>query len=109
MPLELPPIDDRSYAQILDEAVARIPVHNPEWTNFHDADPGITLLQLFSFMTESLLYRSRQIPDRNRIKFLTLLGVKLQPPSPAEGIATFDSTRGPLQATVLLEDLEVLA
>ena len=50
----------------VDEALARIPVHNPEWTNFNRSDPGVTLLELFAFLTESLLYRANQIPERNR-------------------------------------------
>ena len=33
MPLQLPTLDDRKYQDLLDEALARIPVHNPEWTN----------------------------------------------------------------------------
>ena len=35
------------------DALARIPVHTPEWTNFHHADPGVTLLELFAFLAES--------------------------------------------------------
>ena len=70
MPITVPEIDTRNYDEILSEAIARIPVHTPEWTNFTDSDPGITVLQLFSFMTENLLYRSNQIPERNRLKFL---------------------------------------
>ena len=36
----------------------------PEWTQFNDSDPGITLLELFAFLTENLLYRQNQIPAR---------------------------------------------
>jgi len=36
----------------------------PEWTQFNDSDPGITLLELFAFLTENLLYRQNQIPPR---------------------------------------------
>ena len=36
----------------------------PEWTQFSDSDPGITLLELFAFLTENLLYRQNQIPSR---------------------------------------------
>ena len=61
-------LDDRTYQQILDEALARVPVHNPEWTNFNDSDPGVTILQLFAFMTESIIYRANRIPERNRLK-----------------------------------------
>jgi hypothetical protein len=70
MPLQIPSLDDRRYQELLDEALARIPVHNPEWTNFNKSDPGVTLIELFAFLTETLLYRANQIPERNRRKFL---------------------------------------
>jgi hypothetical protein len=109
MPLQLPEIDSRSYQEILDEVVARIRIHNPEWTNYNESDPGITLLQLFSFMTENLLYRSRLIPDRTRLKFLNLLGIPLQPARAAEGIVAFENQRGPLRAVEVERDTELLA
>lgn len=110
MPLEVPKIDDRnSYQQILDEALARIPVHNPEWTNFNNSDPGVTILQLFAFMHENLLYRSNLIPERNRRKFLTLLGVPMQAAAAAEGMVVINNEKGPLQTTALPPDLEVTA
>jgi hypothetical protein len=37
---------------------------SPDWTQFNDSDPGITLLELFAFLTENLLYRQNQIPPR---------------------------------------------
>ena len=89
MPLTLPTLDDRRYQDLLDEALARIPVHNPEWTNFNPSDPGVTLIELFAFLTETLLYRCNQVPERNRRKFLSLLGIPLQPASPARGLVTF--------------------
>jgi hypothetical protein len=109
MPLIIPTIDDRSYQQILTEALARIPVHNPEWTNFNDSDPGVTMLQLFAFMTENLLYRSNLIPDRNRLKFLQLLGLSVQPATAATGIVTFSNTQQPPQTVTLLQSLQVSA
>jgi len=109
MPLREPPIDDRSYRDILNEAIARIPVHNPEWTNYNDSDPGITLLQLFAFMTENLLYRASLIPERNRVKFLRLLGIPMQPARPASGLVTFSNPQGPLQVFTLDPDLELSA
>ena len=109
MPLQIPTIDDRRYQDLLDEALARIPVHNPEWTNFNKSDPGVTLLELFAFLTENLLYRSNQIPERNRRKFLQLLGVPLQPASSAIGLVSFTNERGPLQTITLNGGIEVRA
>ncbi len=109
MPLTIPTLDDRRYQQLLDEALARIPVHNPEWTNFNHSDPGVTLIEVFAFLTESLLYRCNQIPERNRRKFLSLLGVPLQPASSARGLVSFTNERGPREAIVLTSGLEVRA
>ena len=109
MPLTIPNLDDRTYQQLLDEALARIPVHNPEWTNFNHSDPGVTLLEVFAFLTENLLYRSNQIPERNRRKFLTLLGVPLQPGASARGLVTFLNDRGPLTTITLNGGVEVRA
>jgi hypothetical protein len=109
MPLQIPNLDNRRYQELLDEALARIPVHNPEWTNFNHSDPGITLIEVFAFMTENLLYLANQVPDRNRRKFLTLLGVPLRPASSAVGVVTIANERGPLETVTLGKGLEVRA
>jgi hypothetical protein len=109
MPITLPTIDDRRYQDLLDEALARVPVHTPEWTNFNKSDPGVTVVELFAFLTESLLYRANQIPERNRLRFLQLLNVPLQPASAAQGLATIANEKGPLQAVALGDDLELRA
>jgi Baseplate J-like protein len=109
MPLTIPSIDDRRYADLVADALARIPVHTPEWTNFNRSDPGVTLVEVFAFLTESLLYRANQIPERNRRKFLQLLGIPLRAASSAHGVVTFSNDRGPLETITLNDGLEVLA
>lgn len=109
MPLQIPTIDNRRYQDLRDEALARIGVHNPEWTNFNKSDPGVTIIELFAFLTENLLYRANLIPERNRINFLKLLGVPLQPASSATGLVNFANERGPLQTITLSGGIEVRA
>ncbi len=109
MPLQTPQLDDRDFAQLVAEVTARIPVHTPEWNNFNDSDPGMTLVQVFAFMTENLLYRSNRIPEANRLKFLSLLGIGLQPASAARGLVVVRNERGPVRATTLRAGAEVLA
>ncbi|EJL23183.1 baseplate J/gp47 family protein [Novosphingobium sp. AP12] len=109
MPLPAPPIDTRRYQDLVDELVQRIPVHTPEWTNFNPSDPGVTLIQLFAHVTESLLYRANQIPERNRAKFLSLLGVQLNPAREARGLVAFANMHGPSGTTILPRDTELLA
>jgi hypothetical protein len=97
MPLQLPVLDDRNFEQLLEEAKRRIPTFTPEWTNYGgDSDPGITLVQLFAFLTDTLLYRANRIPERNRLKFLQLLRVPLQPAVAASGIITIANERSSL-------------
>lgn len=109
MPLQTPNLDDRRYQELLEESLRRIPVHNPEWTNFNRSDPGVTLIEVFAFLTETLLYRANQIPERNRKKFLTLLGVPLQPASSAVGLVTVTNERGPMETVTLSKGIEVRA
>jgi hypothetical protein len=110
MPLQLPNLDDRNFEQLLDEARRRIPVYTPEWTNFNlDSDPGITIVQLFAFLTESLLYRANRIPERNRLKFLQLLGIPLRKAAAAEGIIIIKNERGPVEALTLNSGVVVAA
>ena len=109
MPITIPTLDDRRFQDLRDEAVAQIAVHNPEWTNYGKSDPGITLLELFAFFFENLAYRANQIPARNRLKFLTLLGMPLQPAASAQGLVTFSNDRGPRSTITLNDNIEVRA
>lgn len=107
MPLRSPILDDRSYAQLRDELVARIPVYAPEWTDHHPSDPGITLIELFAFLGENLLYRFNQIPDATKLAFLDLLDIPVRPAVPAEGTVTF-TTAAPA-GVLVAGDTRVLA
>ncbi len=74
MPIKPPRLDDREYADILAEARQLIPQYCPEWTNLSDADPGMTLVQLFAWMTELTLYRLNRVPDKTYVHFLNFIG-----------------------------------
>ncbi len=91
MPLPNPILDDRSFAQLRDELIRRIPVYNPEWTDHNASDPGITLIELFSYLGENLLYRFNQIPEATKLTFLRMLQLPLAPPRAAAGIVTFSA------------------
>ena len=89
MPLPAPILDDRSFEQLRDELVRRIPVYAPEWTDHNASDPGIALLELFAFLGENLLYRFNQIPESTYLAYLRLLDVPLRPAVPARAIVCF--------------------
>jgi hypothetical protein len=73
MPLSLPNLDDRSYADLVEEARSLIPSFAPEWTNHNPSDPGITLVEMFAHLTEMLVYRLNRVTDENVLAFVALL------------------------------------
>ena len=90
MPLPAPNLDDlRFQKDLVDEARRRIIGYCPEWTDYNLSDPGITLIELFAWMTEKIAYRLNRVPEKNYIKFLELLGIQLQPASSARAELTF--------------------
>src|SRR5262245_25578959 len=93
MPIPNPILDDRSYQQLRDELVRRIPVYTPEWTDHNASDPGITLIELFAFFGENLLFRFNQIPEAARLEFLRLLQIPLRPATPARAFVTFSTDK----------------
>lgn len=82
-------LDDRKYKDLVDECILRIPRYCPEWTNYNASDPGITLIELFAWLTDQMLLRFNQVPRRNYVTFLELLGIRLQAPTPAQTELTF--------------------
>lgn len=81
--LPVPNLDDRRFQELVDDAKRRIAHHCPEWTDHNVSDPGVTLIELFAFMTDELFYRLNRVPDRLYVTFLELLGVRLHPPAAA--------------------------
>jgi hypothetical protein len=73
MPLQLPNLDDHPYSDLVAEARRLIPVYDPDWTNHNPSDPGVTLVELFAYLTEMLLYRLDRVTAENQRKFLRLL------------------------------------
>ncbi len=109
MPLTAPNLDDRQFTDIVAQAKTLIPRYVPEWTNFNETDPGITLVELFAWMTEMIIYRLNQVPDLNYIKFLQLIGIELQPAQPATAEVTFSVARPDLSTVIVPSGTQVSA
>lgn len=82
-------LDDRTFKDLVDECILRIPRYCPEWTNYNPGDPGITLVELFAWLTDQMMVRFNQVPRRNFVTFLEILGIRLQPAAPAQTELTF--------------------
>lgn len=89
MPLETPRLDDRAFADIVAEARQRIALYCPEWTDHNLSDPGMTLIELFAWMTDIILYRMNRVPDKQYVKFMELIGMRPMEAEPARAPITF--------------------
>ncbi|GAA4547899.1 putative baseplate assembly protein [Amycolatopsis samaneae] len=94
MALEVPNLDNRTFDQLVAEAKRRIARYTPEWTDFNASDPGITLVELFAWLTEITLFQLNQVPELTYVKFLDLLGLAQAPAAPAVAELTFTATNG---------------
>src|SRR5512136_1248379 len=101
MALVPPKLDDRQFQDIVDEAKKRIPHYIKEWTDHNVSDPGVTLIELFAWMTDIILYRLNQVPDLHYIKFMEMLGITLRGPVPANvPVAFWLSAPQPTQVVI---------
>lgn len=73
MPIQLPELADKTYKDIMDEMLVSIPKYSDTWTNYNPSDPGITILELLSWIAETTLYRINRIPEESYVNFLRLV------------------------------------
>ncbi len=94
-------LDDRRFQDLVNEARLRIHQSCPEWTEHNVSDPGITLIELFAWMTEMLIYRVNRIPDKLHVALLELLGIGLEPPTGASTEIQFRLAAPPIEPVII--------
>ncbi|MBX0331214.1 putative baseplate assembly protein [Oscillochloris sp. ZM17-4] len=107
MSLTSPKLDERSAQDLVNMARAMIPTYCPRWTDHNVSDPGITLIEIFAAMGETLIHRVNQIPDRLQLQMLALLGLQRRPPQAAEAELTFYLTAAQTAELEIAAGLEV--
>lgn len=104
MSFEIPDLDTATSADIQAQLIRRIPQFTTRWTDFNASDPGITLLQLLSWLGESLAYQANAIPvetQRNILRWVLGLPVSNAPfPYAAVAAAQYDTAFLDLQAVL---------
>ena len=70
MALPAPNLDDRRFQDLVDDAKRLLQQRCKGWTDHNVSDPGVTLIELFAWMTDQLLYRLNRVPDRMFLTFL---------------------------------------
>ncbi len=83
MPLPLPSLDSRSWAELMREARLLIPRYTDRWTDHNAHDPGITLLELFAWLSEMMLFRLDRASPAAIQSFLKWVDVVLATALPA--------------------------
>lgn len=73
--LTVPQLDDSSYEKLFERARSQIPALAPRWTDLNHHDPGITTLQVLSWLTDMLNYYIDATGEAHRLKYLKLLGI----------------------------------
>src|SRR5262245_10692366 len=73
MPLNVPNLDDRTYDDLVEEALGMLPRYAPGWTNHNPSDPGITIIELLAYFVELFIYRLNRVSREIRLRFLQLL------------------------------------
>lgn len=71
--LQLPDLALKTYKETVDEMIVSIPRYSDKWTNFNPTDPGITIIELLSWISETILYRINRIPDESYVNFLRMV------------------------------------
>jgi len=104
MPLPVPNLDDRRFDDLVAEAKARLATHLPELTEIAPGDPVHSFIDLFAWLTETILYRANLIPERQRRVFLNLLQIPVRPAKPARGVVCVDAGPTSVLLAPLLKD-----
>ena len=82
-------LDDRTFQDLVNEARLRLSQRCPEWSEHNVSDPGITLVELFAWLTEAIIYRLNRVPEKLHVTLLNLLGIQLEPPVAATTVLRF--------------------
>jgi hypothetical protein len=62
-----------TFDELVRDGLSSIPAYAPQWTQHNVSDPGITLVELFAYVTEILAYRALRVTPDAKLYFLRLL------------------------------------
>jgi hypothetical protein len=81
------PLTRRQLARVSTVLLDEVRAFAPDWTGSNESDPGVTLLELFAFLTEGLVFRQGAPPPRavEEAKRLARAALALTPASAPGG------------------------
>jgi hypothetical protein len=87
--IPVPQLDDRRWADLVQEATTFLQGRAGAWTDFTPGDPGMVLVELFAHLTDLMIYRLNRVPEKAYVEYLRLIGLTMRPPAAAEVQLTF--------------------
>lgn len=67
-------IPQKTYNELMEENLSKIPIYTDEWTNFNPSDPGITILENLAGAQILQQNRMDEVTDDVKAKLLKMLG-----------------------------------
>jgi hypothetical protein len=89
-----PDLDDRRWDDLVADATELMKQYAPQLTTRSPSDPALTLVELFAYLVEQLIYRLNQVPAKSQVAFLNLLGITRAAALPARTLLTFTPIAG---------------
>jgi hypothetical protein len=101
--MQAPKIDSRTSSDIIRQVEALAEAHSA-WRSARPGEPpdlGGALMRVFARYAEIVISRLNQVPEKNFLAFLDLIGVQPAPPQPARVPLTFNlAANSPVEALV---------
>lgn len=82
--IETENLNNQSVEEILEEAINNVVYRSDEWTDFQEADPGITLVELFAWLNSAQHQYLNVLSSGVQDNFLKLLDINLHPNKASE-------------------------
>ena len=110
MTLPAPRIDSRTSREVVGQTLELLAVHMAEWPEFRPGEGASrALIEIFGRFTELIIGRLNQVPEKNFLAFLDMIGAALLPPQPARVPLTFSLVSGSLHDGVVPAGTQVAA
>ncbi len=89
-------LENRTYEEMLTEAILQIPLYSKEWTNFNPSDPAITILENLTAFETLQEVDINQVTPAIRQKLLKMVGFEGRKGRPARVLLAADLKGKPL-------------
>ena len=93
-------LDSDSFENLIEEYRSQIAGIYPDWTDYNYHDPGITFLELFSWMQENQQYFMEQLGPEHYRQFFRLAGIRPLNREPALVLAEAVDREQPRKLTI---------